>query len=129
MWDGDDGEPEVFHGYTLTKEIKFKDVCRAIKKYAFSDKEGERFEGPGEGPVIISLECHAGVDQQKKMVHIMEKEWGDSLVKDIEPEDVKALPSPEELRRKIIVKVCLCPRDGKLLTNYHRRNTLPPKPS
>jgi hypothetical protein len=129
VWDGDDGEPEVFHGYTLTKEIKFKDVCRAIKKYAFSDKEGERFEGPGEGPVIISLECHAGIDQQKKMVHIMEKEWGDSLVKDIEPEDVKALPSPEELRRKIIVKVCLCPRNGKLLTNYHRRNTLPPKPS
>lgn len=110
VWDGADDEPEVFHGYTLTKEIKFKDVCKAIRQYAFSDKDGERFEGPGEGPVIISLECHAGEKQQRKMVKIMEEQWGSVLIKDLEPEDVKVLPSPEQLRRKIIVKVAPPPR-------------------
>lgn len=43
------------------------------------------------------------------MVEIMEKVWGDLLVKDVEPEDVKELPSPEALRRKIVVKVCSLP--------------------
>lgn len=105
VWDGDDGEPEVFHGYTLTKEIKFKKVCKAIRDHAFSDPADERFGGAGEGPVIISLECHASHDQQLKMVKIMEEVWGDMLVKDIEPEDVHELPKLSELRRKIIVKV------------------------
>jgi hypothetical protein len=105
VWDGDDGKPEVFHGYTLTKEIKFKDVCKAIAKYAFTNKEGEMFEGAGEGPVIISLECHASEEQQEKMVTIMENVWGDMLVKNVDPESVKDLPSPKELRRKILVKV------------------------
>ncbi|KAI5857544.1 PLC-like phosphodiesterase [Tricharina praecox] len=104
VWDGDDGEPEVFHGYTLTKEIRFKDVCKAIKEYAFSDVEAERYGGAGQGPIIISLECHAGIQQQNKMVDIMNKVWGDSLVKDIEPEDVNNLPSPDALRGKILVK-------------------------
>ena len=106
VWDGDDDEPEVFHGYTLTKEIKFKSVCEAIKEYAFSDLNGQIFDGAGEGPIVISLECHAGIEQQRKMLKIMQKVWGDMLVQDKEPEDVRALPSPESLRRKIMVKVC-----------------------
>jgi hypothetical protein len=118
VWDGDDGEPEVFHGYTLTKEIRFKDVCKAILKYAFGPAEEERYGGAGEGPVIISLECHAGARQQAKMVEIMEKTWGDHLVKDIEPEDVKVLPSPDMLRGKIIVKVEYTPRPTP--PNSHR---------
>lgn len=104
VWDGDDGEPEVFHGYTLTKEITFKEVCKAINEHSFSSLEGERYTGAGEGPVIISLECHASHTQQLKMVKIMEKYWGDKLVQGIEPEDVTKLPSPEDLRRKIVVK-------------------------
>lgn len=106
VWDGDDDEPEVFHGYTLTKEIKFKDVCKAIKKYAFSSPEDESYSGAGEGPVIISLECHAGVEQQRKMVKIMQEVWGDMLIQDPDPEEVTVLPSPQDLRRKIMVKVC-----------------------
>lgn len=112
VWDGEDDEPEVFHGYTLTKEIKFKDVCKAIKKYAFSDLSGEMFDGAGVGPVIISLECHAGIEQQRKMVKIMQDVWGDRLAQDIDPEQVETLPSPEFLREKILVKVfnCRCHR-------------------
>lgn len=101
----------MFHGYTLTKEIKFKKVCQAIMDHAFSEEVGEeakdeeKFEGPGNGPVIISLECHAGHEQQERMVEIMEKVFKERLVKGIEPEDVKALPSPDDLRGKIVVKV------------------------
>jgi hypothetical protein len=51
VWDGEKGEPAVFHGYTLTKEVPFRDVCRAIKENAFVNSEL---------PVIVSLEVHAG---------------------------------------------------------------------
>lgn len=105
MWDGENGEPEVFHGYTLTKEISFRAVCRAVAKHAFSAPGSNWEGGAGEGPIIISLECHAGPAQQQKIVAIMMEEWGDMLVQGIEPEDVKMLPSPMQLKRKILVKV------------------------
>jgi hypothetical protein len=31
-WDGKDGEPEIYHGHTLTSRIKFFDVINAIRK-------------------------------------------------------------------------------------------------
>lgn len=34
-WDGPDDEPIIFHGYTLTSRIFFRDVLEAIKQYAF----------------------------------------------------------------------------------------------
>ena len=34
-WDGDDGEPIIYHGHTLTSKILFKDVIEACEKYAF----------------------------------------------------------------------------------------------
>lgn len=34
-WDGSDNEPVIYHGYTLTSQILFKDVIEAIKEYAF----------------------------------------------------------------------------------------------
>lgn len=34
-WDGSDDEPEIYHGYTLTSHILFKDVIKAIKEHAF----------------------------------------------------------------------------------------------
>lgn len=38
-WDGQDGEPIVHHGYTLTSKILFKDVIETINKYAFIKNE------------------------------------------------------------------------------------------
>lgn len=34
-WDGSDDEPVIYHGYTLTSKILFKDAIKAIKEYAF----------------------------------------------------------------------------------------------
>ena len=42
-WDGEDkdgnGEPVIYHGYTLTSKIFFKDVIQAVKMYAFEETE------------------------------------------------------------------------------------------
>ena len=38
-WDGDFGEPIVYHGHTLTSKILFKDVIEAVNKYAFEVSE------------------------------------------------------------------------------------------
>jgi hypothetical protein len=103
----------VFHGYTLTKEISFRDVCKAVAEHAFSEGGSLWQGGAGEGPVIISLECHAGPKQQEKIVKIMREQWGDMLVQGIEPENVENLPSPLELRRKILVKAKYLPPPPK----------------
>lgn len=38
-WDGDNGEPIVYHGHTLTSKILFKDVIQGISKHAFEVSE------------------------------------------------------------------------------------------
>lgn len=92
-------EPRVLHGYTLTKEISFRAVCEAIRESAFV---------VSDLPVIVSLEVHCKPDQQLAMVRIMKEVWGDLLVPEPESEP-DALPSPDELRRKLIVKVKYAP--------------------
>lgn len=34
-WDGPNGEPIIYHGYTLTSKVLFRDVIKAIKNHAF----------------------------------------------------------------------------------------------
>lgn len=92
-------EPRVLHGYTLTKEISFRAVCEAIRESAFV---------VSDLPVIVSLEVHCKPDQQLAMVRIMKEVWGDLLVPEPESEP-DVLPSPDELRRKLIVKVKYAP--------------------
>jgi phosphatidylinositol phospholipase C delta len=36
-WDGDGGEPVIYHGFTLTSKIFFRDVIDAIAAYAFTN--------------------------------------------------------------------------------------------
>ena len=42
-WDGEDkegnDEPVIYHGYTLTSKLFFKDVIQAVKMYAFEESE------------------------------------------------------------------------------------------
>lgn len=91
-------EPRVYHGYTLTRDIPFRDVCRAICQAAFK---------ASSLPVIVSLEVHCNLDQQHVMVQIMQEEWAGYLVDMTGKsyDDIHELPSPNTLRNKILVKV------------------------
>lgn len=88
-------EPRVLHGYTLTKDISFRDVCVAIRKSAFAVTDL---------PLIVSLEVHCGADQQQVMVDIINQTWKDVLVPAPET-DAAQLPSLDQLKGKILVKV------------------------
>ncbi|XP_008165414.3 1-phosphatidylinositol 4,5-bisphosphate phosphodiesterase eta-2 isoform X1 [Chrysemys picta bellii] len=95
-WDGPDGEPIVHHGYTLTSKILFKDVIETINKYAFIKNEY---------PVVLSIENHCSVLQQKKMAQYLIEILGDKLdLSAVRNEDSTKLPSPESLKGKILVK-------------------------
>ena len=95
-WDGPDGEPIVHHGYTLTSKILFKDVIETINKYAFIKNEY---------PVILSIENHCSVVQQKKMAQYLTDILGDKLdLSSVSSEDATMLPSPQMLKGKILVK-------------------------
>ncbi|KAL2255678.1 hypothetical protein VTK26DRAFT_2902 [Humicola hyalothermophila] len=95
-------EPRVKHGYTLTKEVSFREVCEAIRDYAFATTDT---------PLIASLEVHCSPEQQETMVAIIRETWGPWLLP--EPlEDAKELPTLAEIRGKILVKVKYAPADG-----------------
>ncbi|KAK4147014.1 uncharacterized protein C8A04DRAFT_34563 [Dichotomopilus funicola] len=95
-------EPRVLHGYTLTKEVSFREVCEAIRDYAFV---------VSDTPLIASLEVHCSPAQQQSMVAIMLDTWGEFLLPEPK-EDAQQLPTPAELRRKILVKVKYAPPEG-----------------
>uniref|UniRef100_A0A8C9QQF4 Phosphoinositide phospholipase C n=1 Tax=Scleropages formosus TaxID=113540 RepID=A0A8C9QQF4_SCLFO len=95
-WDGSDGEPIIYHGYTLTSKILFKDVIKAIKEYAFKTSEY---------PVILSLENHCSLEQQKLMAKHMTSILGDALLaKPLGDEMPTTFPSPEELKGRFLIK-------------------------
>uniref|UniRef100_A0A3Q2QXH1 Phosphoinositide phospholipase C n=1 Tax=Fundulus heteroclitus TaxID=8078 RepID=A0A3Q2QXH1_FUNHE len=95
-WDGSDNEPVIYHGYTLTSKILFKDVIKAIKEYAFKTSDY---------PVILSLENHCSVEQQSVMAKHMSSILGSALVTTPLGEGMPTnFPSPEELKGKFLIK-------------------------
>ncbi|XP_071608966.1 1-phosphatidylinositol 4,5-bisphosphate phosphodiesterase eta-1 isoform X4 [Heliangelus exortis] len=95
-WDGPDGEPVVHHGYTLTSKILFRDVAETINKYAFIKNEF---------PVILSIENHCSIQQQKKIAQYLKEIFGDKLdLSSVATGDSTQLPSPQNLKGKILVK-------------------------
>ncbi|XP_034769416.2 1-phosphatidylinositol 4,5-bisphosphate phosphodiesterase delta-1-like isoform X2 [Acipenser ruthenus] len=109
-WDGPNGDPVIYHGYTLTSKILFKDVIRTVKEYAFKNSEY---------PVVLSLETHCSMDQQKVMAHHMKTILGSMLL--TAPLGGKMpthFPSPEQLKGKILVK-------GKKLQSREHSMTSP----
>jgi len=95
-WDGDDGRPVVTHGHTGTSECLFSDVICAIGKYAFISSPY---------PVILSLEVHCSLEQQVKMAEHLITILGESLVREPLMTNTFTLPSPQELKYRILVKV------------------------
>uniref|UniRef100_A0A3P9A0E5 1-phosphatidylinositol 4,5-bisphosphate phosphodiesterase n=1 Tax=Esox lucius TaxID=8010 RepID=A0A3P9A0E5_ESOLU len=123
-WDGkgEDQEPIITHGKAMCTDILFKDVICAIRETAFVTSEY---------PVILSFENHCSKPQQYKMARYCEEIFGDYLLKQplegfpvkmfschqsfmkrkkkmfvvvcqIEPG--RPLPSPNDLKRKILIK-------------------------
>ena len=98
-WDGGDSydeEPIIYHGWTMTSKILFKDVIQdAIKKYAFFKSDY---------PLILSIENHCSIEYQDKMASHLEEILGDMLYQEQVDETLEALPSPEHLKGKVLIK-------------------------
>uniref|UniRef100_A0A8C7EI08 1-phosphatidylinositol 4,5-bisphosphate phosphodiesterase gamma n=1 Tax=Nothoprocta perdicaria TaxID=30464 RepID=A0A8C7EI08_NOTPE len=94
-WDGPDDLPIIYHGHTLTSKIKFLDVLHTIKEHAFVTSEF---------PIILSIEDHCSIVQQRNMASHFKKVFGDMLL--TKPVDINAdeLPSPTQLKKKILIK-------------------------
>ncbi|KAK4881726.1 hypothetical protein RN001_005045, partial [Aquatica leii] len=98
-WDGDDGYPMIYHGHTFTTKIPFNAVVETIERNAFITSPY---------PVILSIENHCSLQQQNRMAHIFQRIFGEKLVTnflfDVDYSDEPMLPSPEQLKYKILIK-------------------------
>ncbi|KAJ8364483.1 hypothetical protein SKAU_G00133140 [Synaphobranchus kaupii] len=95
-WDGEKGEPVIYHGHTLTSKVLFKEVVQTIAEYAFK---------ASPYPLILSLENHCSVEQQEVMARHLRTILGEKLLtKPLNGQPLKSLPSPEELKWRILVK-------------------------
>ncbi|XP_055734961.1 1-phosphatidylinositol 4,5-bisphosphate phosphodiesterase delta-4-like [Salvelinus fontinalis] len=95
-WDGPNGEPVVYHGHTFTSKILFRDVITTLAEYAFQ---------VSEFPVILSLENHCSMEQQRVMAQLLDTILGDTLLR--APLDTlvpQELPSPQDLKGKVLLK-------------------------
>lgn len=94
-WDGEKGEPIVYHGHTFTSKLLFADIIQTINDYAF-------VKNPY--PVILSIENHCTKKQQDRMAQIMKSIFGDLLYYLPKNWDSINFPSPNELKKKILIK-------------------------
>ncbi|KAJ3733041.1 PLC-like phosphodiesterase [Lentinula guzmanii] len=119
IFDTDSG-PQIFHGKTLTTKVPLREICEAIMTYGFI---------ASQYPLVISAEMHCGLDGQVQVVDIMKNVFKDRLVRRDQtgaiigmPQAMQAsdkpdtsevllsasmieqLPSPEELKGRILVK-------------------------
>lgn len=87
--------PFIYHGHTLTTKIKFMDVLRTIKEHAFVTSDY---------PLILSIEDNCSLPQQRRMATAFQDVFGDMLIVQPMEKNEAKLPSPHELRRKVILK-------------------------
>ncbi|MCP9264754.1 Phosphoinositide phospholipase C [Dirofilaria immitis] len=102
-WNGSGGEPIITHGpsqLTRVTPVLFKDVIVAIAETAFV---------VSEFPVILSLENHCSLKQQKKIATYCREIFGNFLLTEpLNSYPIKqgiSLPSPNALRKKILIKI------------------------
>jgi len=99
LWDGPKNEPMIYHGYTLTPKVRAREVLEVISKYAF---EASPY------PVILSLENHLSIGQQQVFVQYLQEIFAKNVIPThtslFWESNPKQLPSPENLRGKILIK-------------------------
>ncbi|KHN83803.1 1-phosphatidylinositol 4,5-bisphosphate phosphodiesterase delta-3-A [Toxocara canis] len=108
VFDGDHGLPCITHKRSLIAAITLRDALTAIERYAFK---------ASPYPVILTIENHAGLTQQKVMARIFKEILGERLY--IRPTDAatRPLPSPNSLKHKFILR-------GRKLQNESSRDNL-----
>ncbi|PWA15316.1 hypothetical protein CCH79_00008441 [Gambusia affinis] len=95
VWDGPDGEPVVCTGHSLSRPLALHSVLEAIAKFAFV---------ASEYPLILCIENHCSLQQQKVLLQHLTRILGDKLYRDLPAEGALYLPSPQELRHRILLK-------------------------
>ncbi|XP_045101299.1 1-phosphatidylinositol 4,5-bisphosphate phosphodiesterase gamma-1-like [Portunus trituberculatus] len=70
-WDGTENNPVIFHGGTFTSKINFTDVIETIRDHAFATSKY---------PVILSIENHCSLTQQKVMARKFKETFGSMLL-------------------------------------------------
>ncbi|KAA3481997.1 phosphoinositide phospholipase C 2-like [Gossypium australe] len=83
----------VLHGGTLTAPVTLLKCLSSIKEYAFVSSDF---------PVVITLEDHLTPDLQAKAANMITETLGDILFTP-GPEVFKEFPSPETLKKRIII--------------------------
>ncbi|XP_013407769.1 1-phosphatidylinositol 4,5-bisphosphate phosphodiesterase delta-1 isoform X2 [Lingula anatina] len=101
-WDGPNNEPIIYHGRTLTSKILFRDVVKTINDNAFQKSSY---------PVILSIENHCSLVQQKIMAKYFKDIFGAKICTDAVSLALEKLPSPESLKGKILIKNKKLPND------------------
>ena len=99
----------------MTSKILFKDVINdAILKYAFFKSEY---------PLILSIENHCSIEYQDKMAMYLQEILGDMLYQEPVDEALGKLPSPEDLKGKVLIKAKKLP-PGKNYSTFSNYNIL-----
>lgn len=70
-------------------------------------------------PVILSIEDHCSVVQQRNMATHFKKVFGDLLLTKPVDNSAEELPSPYQLRRKILIKVQRQTHTHVALSQHH----------
>lgn len=84
---------DVLHGRTLTTPVQLIKCLKSIKAHAFV---------ASEYPVVITLEDHLTTELQAKVAKMITETFGDMLFTP-ETESLAEFPSPESLKKRIII--------------------------
>ncbi|KAL3118163.1 hypothetical protein niasHT_001937 [Heterodera trifolii] len=95
VFDGEHGEPQITHKRTFIGAISLRNVLKCVKNYAF-------VQNPY--PVILTIENHVGIVQQRIMADIFQEILGDHLLIPTDNFHTKPLPSPQQLKHKVLLR-------------------------
>ena len=96
VWDGEDGEPIVTHGFTMTTRLRFVDVVRTCLEHAFVATPY---------PLVLSLEVHCSGKQVRRMGVILNDVLGPQLLRrPLDSAEKCRTVTPEEGKYKVILK-------------------------
>uniref|UniRef100_A0A8R1TTG3 Phosphoinositide phospholipase C n=1 Tax=Onchocerca volvulus TaxID=6282 RepID=A0A8R1TTG3_ONCVO len=95
IFDGDEGEPCITHKRTFIRKITLKDALKEIDVYAFKTNPY---------PVILTIENHVGLPQQKAMARIFKEILSDKIYMRPNNGASQPLPSPNALKNKYLLR-------------------------